>query len=374
MKILFLGDLYFNPQKKNRVFNVSEELLEKIRLCDYVCYNLEGPIIGTFNKPNNCKKGPVIYQDEARIASLIKQIPTKQIANLANNHIMDFGKEGLEYTLTYLKNRCMVMGAGLSYENAYRPLILCDNKLEIAILSVAEGGFGVLKERISKEGYAWFLDATLTEQIVKLKAKYNKVIVISHAGLEDEILPLPEIRKIYKKFIDNGADLVVAHHPHVIQGYELYKSKKIFYSLGNFIFDNLDYKREQSEQSIGIVVDIEKSNINTEVIPIKYFKDKCTIDNGSLTQFKKASQLLNSKEYYTLINEICSDCYTNIYKGYYLDVCGVRSIPGVVKLIIYKLFRKQFIDEDMLYHNILIETHYWTTCRGLIYRKNNNVK
>ena len=60
--------------------------------------------------------------------------------------------------------------------------------------------------------------------------------MVCHAGLEKVNYPLPEFREQYKRFIDYGADAIIAHHPHVVQGWEYYNNKLIAYSLGNFIW------------------------------------------------------------------------------------------------------------------------------------------
>ena len=77
--------------------------------------------------------------------------------------------------------------------------------------------------------------------------------MVAHAGDEFSPLPMPETREIYHQYIQMGADIVVGHHPHVPENYEIFENKIIFYSLGNFIFDT-DYQRIQQQTDTGVLV------------------------------------------------------------------------------------------------------------------------
>ena len=79
---------------------------------------------------------------------------------------------------------------------------------------------------------------TVDEQIIKARKECDYLIVIPHAGLELFDLPLPELKSLYRHFIDMGADAVIGGHPHVPQCWEIYKEHPIVYSLGNFCFDD----------------------------------------------------------------------------------------------------------------------------------------
>jgi poly-gamma-glutamate synthesis protein (capsule biosynthesis protein) len=101
--------------------------------------------------------------------------------------------------------------------------------------------------------YSWSdLDA-IQNTINEIKAKCRWCIVVAHAGEEFTPLPSPYTRERYHKYLEMGADIVVAHHPHVPMNYETVGDKIIFYSLGNFIFDT-DYQRSQFNTEYGILV------------------------------------------------------------------------------------------------------------------------
>lgn len=192
------------------------------------------------------------------------------------------------------------------------------------------------------------------------------IIVISHAGLEDFEIPLPEIRNMYKSFIDMGADLVIAHHPHIIQGMEVYKGKRIFYSLGNFMFDSLCGKGEYKGNSIGITVSIVNGQLSCEVIPFSYADGYVSISSASQIEFRKANQLLENEDlYYKRINDKCICLYQSVYSRYYCQIAGGGGVFSHAKSIIKQLLGQKTFDERMVYHNISIETHRWIVIRAL---------
>ena len=93
----------------------------------------------------------------------------------------------------------------------------------------------------------------IAKRIAQLKSKCRWCIVVAHGGEEFTSLPSPYTRDRYLKFLELGADVVVGHHPHVLQNYETFGDKIIFYSLGNFVFDT-DYQRLQNHTQYGAFV------------------------------------------------------------------------------------------------------------------------
>jgi poly-gamma-glutamate synthesis protein (capsule biosynthesis protein) len=152
------------------------------------------------------------------------------IVNLANNHIFDYGKIAFEDTLKNLeKNNIKYFG------NSYEPLIIEKEGIKIGFLGFSDF-LKHLEVREEKIGIA-VVNNNLGEIIKKAKEKVDILIVSFHWGEEYKKIANERQRKLAKIAIDSGADLVIGHHPHVIQNIEKYKNKFIFYSLGNFIFD-----------------------------------------------------------------------------------------------------------------------------------------
>ena len=101
--------------------------------------------------------------------------------------------------------------------------------------------------------YSWSDLEAIQNTINDIKKVCRWCVVVAHAGEEFTPLPSPYTRERYHKYLDMGADIVVAHHPHVPMNYETVGDKVIFYSLGNFIFDT-DYQRAQYNTDIGLLV------------------------------------------------------------------------------------------------------------------------
>jgi hypothetical protein len=141
------------------------------------------------------------------------------IVNLANNHVWDYGQVGVEDTIGYLDEAGIRhIGAGVTEKEAKKPAIL-----------------EVKGKRIGFLGY-FFMEGNVREDVSALKQNADVVIVNFHWGTERSNYPESYQVDLAHRAIDAGADLVIGHHPHVLQGIERYKGGFIVYSLGNFIF------------------------------------------------------------------------------------------------------------------------------------------
>lgn len=372
MELFFVGDLYLNPNKTNKKIEVGKYFLDSINRTDLFCVNLEGVMTSAkVGRRYPDKKGPCILQDDSRVLKFLKEISKDSNIEIllteANNHIMDYNYEGLLYTNREIKE-CItsanLIGAG-SYKEAYVPFVFEKGGVSVGIISAAEAGFGVAKSELDEFGYAWFLHDRVFENIVQLKEKCDYVIVVSHAGLEEVDIPLPEIRKIYRLFIEAGANLIIGHHPHVIQGREIYKDGIIYYSLGNFMFDEDDGDSEYNGQSIGVKVTIGQEN-KIEEFPLLYCDGKVDYNSDSEMIFNEACLRLQSEKYLNSINRICEKFYLEVYKGYYCNIHGLEEpMYNLLKVLKSLIKNDDLFDENWLYHNLEIETHRWTVMRGM---------
>jgi poly-gamma-glutamate synthesis protein (capsule biosynthesis protein) len=164
--------------------------------------------------------------------SMLSAVPVT-VACLANNHTVDYGLDGLAETIERLEHAGLAtVGADLDAERAVRPYRVRVSGTSVAVVNIAEG-----EEARSRGGYgvaALDLSAA-SERIQQLKTEQAVVIVVVHAGVEHLPVPPPHIRTQYRALAAAGADVVIGHHPHVIQGYEVFRGVPIFYSLGNFL-------------------------------------------------------------------------------------------------------------------------------------------
>lgn len=162
---------------------------------------------------------------------------------LANNHVYDYGQDAFYDTLTTLKNNNLpYIGAGVNKEEAEKAYYLVINGYKISFLNATRAEKYIMTPEAieSSPGVFRCYDTTrLVERIKEEKLKSDYVVVIVHWGKET-YHTLEQVQvDTGKVYIDSGADLVVGHHAHVLQGMEFYNGKLIAYNLGNFIFNSL---------------------------------------------------------------------------------------------------------------------------------------
>lgn len=164
-----------------------------------------------------------------------------EVVSLANNHTLDYGYQGLKDTLKYLKEGDIsVVGAGLNKSDAMKPVIIEKEDIKIGILGfsrvVPDVGWWATDNRPGLIGAYDVQLPNALKAIEELKGEVDILIVSVHWGKELQEKPRSEEIVAAKKMIDAGADVISGHHPHVLQGIEIYKDSPIFYSLGNFVF------------------------------------------------------------------------------------------------------------------------------------------
>ncbi len=171
--------------------------------------------------------------------------------SLGNNHVLDYGSEALVDTIELLdENDIGHAGAGADRDEAWTPAVLDIDGTTIAFLSfshILPPGFVATS---SKAGLAQGRNNmdSVEEAIASAKADYDYVLVSFHWGVEYVDDANGDQVKDAHRAIDAGADMVLSHHPHVIQGIEFYKNGLIAYSLGDFVFDH--YSRKTGEAFI----------------------------------------------------------------------------------------------------------------------------
>ncbi|MFH1783546.1 MAG: CapA family protein [bacterium] len=160
------------------------------------------------------------------------------VVSLANNHAMDYGPFALFDTLDILKkNKIYPIGAGPNLAKARKPVIFKKGDLRVGFLAYCFIYLDQFCASETKPGIVPGWMGLVKEDIKKLKEKVDIVIISFHWGREYELSPTNFQVQIAYQTIDAGADLIIGHHPHVLQPIEFYKDKPIVYSLGNFVFD-----------------------------------------------------------------------------------------------------------------------------------------
>lgn len=297
LSFVITGDIGFDKYMKDAYKKedlLDKEVLDFLRLSDHLMVNVEGPLSGANLHKETDGASKLKHSMDAGVADFLKKIGA-DIWNINNNHIMDEGPEGLKCTLDAAKEKgAVTIGAGINIDEASKPLIYPD-----------AGGIGFVSvgyERACRKatedtpGCLNFSDMDLIEKRIReVKRACRWCVVIAHDGEEFTSLPSPYTRERFHKYLEFGADIVVAHHPHVPMNYETVGEKIIFYSLGNFIFDT-DYQRSQFNTDIGLIVKIsfDKEHFTFEPFAIKIDRNACKIVKSDLP---KIFENVDSEEY-----------------------------------------------------------------------------
>lgn len=213
---------------------VYGDLLPTLREADLRIVNCECALTAA---PTPVWKSGSVFKGHPRHAAGLAVVPF-DVACLANNHVLDYGARGLRDTLRVLRRHGIrTVGAGLDAEEAYAPLTMEVAGQVVHIVNISEGE----DETASRGGagvFGWDV-ARAVDLIERCKASGGSVIAIAHCGLEYVPFAPPYIVDAFRAFADAGADAVVGHHPHVVQGVEWRGATPIIYSLGNFVFYQL---------------------------------------------------------------------------------------------------------------------------------------
>lgn len=262
LTLLFGGDLFLTDllqskyQKQGITAAASDGLLKILREADIFMVNEEFPF-GTTGEAAADKQ--YTFRINPRYVSVLTDLGV-DIVTLANNHVLDFGREPLTETLKTLD------AAGIAHVGAGENL---EEAKSLKTFEVGGKTIGFLgASRVIPE-YSWnasenssglfttYDAAALVEQIQKAEESCDFTVVFVHWGIERSTQPEEYQKTLARQYIDAGADAVIGAHPHVLQGVEYYQDKPIFYSLGNFIFSNSSYDT--------MLVELTLDGENTEV-------------------------------------------------------------------------------------------------------------
>jgi poly-gamma-glutamate capsule biosynthesis protein CapA/YwtB (metallophosphatase superfamily) len=194
------------------------------------------------------------------------------VLSLANNHVLDFGEESLVQTMEALRAAGLAyVGAGPSYEEAHRPLVMEVKDRSIAFLAYAASRWKGSYELPTEEQVAFADPAIIGQDVTRAKEQADLVVVIMHLGTEYQAYPDDEQLAVSRAALEAGASLVLGHHPHVVQGSEEYGGGFVAYSLGNFVFD-IDMESTREGAILRVLLG-EQGVQRVESIPVRIVDD-----------------------------------------------------------------------------------------------------
>lgn len=264
--ITFVGDMMFdrhirtNAEKHGNYNFILEPLKTWLTDNDLVVGNLEGPITSNKSRSQGSVPGSTdnfYFTFDSKVLEVLKNYPF--VVNLGNNHITNFGADGITETLDFLEAERVPYFGQIDRKIATESLVLTVKNTKIAFVNYNEFIPGGLENALGA--------------IAELKNQADLVIVYTHWGAEYVPTANAVITSQAHQFVDAGANLVVGTHPHVIQNSEIYKNVPIYYSLGNFIFDQ--YFSEEVKRGLVLRASI---NPKTLVISLEERLVKMTLD------------------------------------------------------------------------------------------------
>ncbi|MEK9134986.1 MAG: CapA family protein [Patescibacteria group bacterium] len=270
LSIILTGDIMLNRRvdlmmkAKNDYTFPFQKIAEELKKADIIFGNLESPI------SDKGKKTGSIYSfraDPNAIEGLT--FAGFDVLSLANDHVFDYGKIALEDTFLRLKTAGInYVGAGFNEREAFSPIIKEIDGTKIGFLAHTDLGSVFWTATKYSSGLALInleYFENILQDIKKAKLQVDVLIISLHSGEEYIKEPGQPQIDFAKAAIDAGADIIVGHHPHVVQRNESYHGGYIFYSLGNFIFDqNLSAETTQG-QIVKVLIEDKKIK---QVIPI----------------------------------------------------------------------------------------------------------
>ena len=350
---------------------LKDGLAKKLGSADLNVVNFEAPVSSN-GKPIK-KSGPNICQDACSPEWLEKY--GFNAVSFANNHMMDFGREGLETSRNQFKS-AIIMGAG-TWEDAYKlHTFHTEDGLRIGIICCTHCEFGTLTDKETDSfGCAWALSNEIIRLISEGKSTVDFLIVYQHGGIEYMDQPLPEWREQYKFWIDMGADAVIASHPHVPQGWEFYKEKPICYSLGNFCFNQLKNNVKTPAfwyESLCCSLKIEVPHrCQMDILPLvfdpksKYIRENN--DKEFLRHLDNINDVLHNEDIYIgFVKESLKNKLTFYYGQFSRGGMVINPFStGFIKGLVDGFMGRGFFGRHHAINNIRCESHRWAILRAI---------
>ncbi|MFA5421136.1 MAG: CapA family protein [Patescibacteria group bacterium] len=269
--LIAVGDISYSRGVERVVKRQNDLYYPFLKVRDYLSKSdiLFGNLETTITEGRQILDNEMVFRSNPGTEIVLKDIGFS-VLSLANNHIPDFGQKGIMDTINYLDSvGILYVGAGENIDRANSPVYIERGNKIFSFLAYNDSDVVPSRYEASenKGGTAFLRIDKMQEAVSLAKENSDFVIVSMHSGVEYVFEPNKNQVNFARAAIDAGADLVIGHHPHVVQTMERYKDKYIFYSLGNFIFDQ-SWSEKTKE---GLIVKIffqENDVLKIEFLPV----------------------------------------------------------------------------------------------------------
>lgn len=356
--ICSVGDVSFHGRNADHPsINIFLSVVPALKNADMSIANLENPLLDK----GDPIQGKCTLRGSVGWAKILKESGFT-LLSLANNHMMDYGDTGLFSTLKALENSGLsYVGAGKDIAEAQAPVYLNISGKKIAILARTSVIVSSPSYASKKQPGVAFLDIAETrEKICHCCNTADIVILIIHWGLEEYEYPSPHQRKLAKEFVETGVDLVLGHHPHVIQGVEKINNSLINYSSGNFVFDefiwsfiNMDGVLQKNFSKL------TNNNRKGCILKVNFYKNKITYNLIPTSINNEGAVLLDNfkarkKDFKRLSSRLKWPGYSFFWKIYAIGrEWNLRIKPMIQGKITWEKLRKiQLKHFQDLFHKI----------------------
>jgi gamma-polyglutamate biosynthesis protein CapA len=252
IRLAFVGDVMLGRSVQNRILDTGninfpfEKVSDYLAGFDLVFANLENPFV------ENCPRheGGFTFCAKNDIVGGLKNANIS-VVSIANNHMRNYGLQGYENTIKVLQQ------SGIKYADEVTDARVLIDGMKIDIIA-----FDLVTNQNPLED--------IKTAIFEARGQTDYLIVSFHWGNEYEAVANNYQRTVARASVESGADLIVGHHPHVLQDYEFIEGKPVIYSLGNFVFDQM-WSEETKEGAILEIEIVNKELADIKFTPTKYF-------------------------------------------------------------------------------------------------------
>lgn len=274
LKILFTGDVLLDrgvrPCAERQGISALFAGVDSVfRQADAVVINLECPLTDTVTPVNK----HFVFRGEPQWAKGLREAGITHAA-MANNHTYDQGRQGLLSTYNHLKEAGIEpLGYGTTKSERLEPVIIRKGAIEVALFNSVTLPLENWYDLDDRPGICQASASTLADAIRSYRASHphTKIIAVLHWGVELQTAPSMQQRIDAQTLLQAGADVIVGHHPHVVQPLRYLNGKPVFYSLGNFVFDQ---SLPITHQAAMAHITIQGDSISAKSLPVRIIQNK----------------------------------------------------------------------------------------------------